>query len=118
MSIELNHTIVAAADAETSARWLAGLPRLADTTCGADVFAAAGLTAERIVSVRQPVVALYDEHSPFLATCRYLREHLADCTVEFVPGANHLAPVQNAAAFVELVRKHLALLCRRAPAQC
>jgi pimeloyl-ACP methyl ester carboxylesterase len=96
-----------------SARWLAGLPRLADTTCGADVFAVAGLTAERIASVRQPVVALYDEHSPFLATCRHLRECLADCTVEIVPEAAHLAPVQNAPAFVELVRKHLAALHRR-----
>jgi pimeloyl-ACP methyl ester carboxylesterase len=93
-----------------SARWLAGLPRLAETTCGADVFAVAGLTAERIASVRRPVVALYDEHSPFLATCRYLREHLPDCTVAIVPGARHLAPVQNAPAFVALVQKHLAAL--------
>jgi pimeloyl-ACP methyl ester carboxylesterase len=91
----------------SSARWLGQLPRLAETTCGADVFAAAGLTAERICSVRQPVVALYDEHSPFLATCRYLQEHLPDCTVEIVPGARHLAPIQNAPVFVELVRKHL-----------
>jgi pimeloyl-ACP methyl ester carboxylesterase len=97
-----------------SSRWLAGLPRLAETTCGADVFAVAGLTAERIAAVRQPVVALYDEHSPFLATCRWLREHLADCTVATVPGARHLAPVQNAPAFVGLVRQHLAALRRRA----
>jgi pimeloyl-ACP methyl ester carboxylesterase len=88
-------------------RWLAGLPRLAGTSCGRGVFEVAGLTAERIGSVRQPVVALYDEHSPFLATCRFLREHLADCTVEIVPGAKHLAPVQNPPAFVALVRKHL-----------
>jgi pimeloyl-ACP methyl ester carboxylesterase len=93
-----------------SMRWLAQLPRLAETTCGADVFAVAGLTAERISSVRPPVVALYDEHSPFQATCCYLREHLPNCTTEIVPGARHLAPVQNAPVFVELVRKHLAAL--------
>jgi pimeloyl-ACP methyl ester carboxylesterase len=93
-----------------SGRWLAQLPKLADTTCGADVFAAAGLTAERIASVRQPVVALYDEHSPFLATCRWLRENLPDCTVETVPGAGHLGPVENPAAFVALVSKHVAQL--------
>ena len=74
--------------------------------------AVAGLTEERICSVRQPVVALYDEHSPFLLTCRYLEEHLPNCTVEIVPGAKHMAPVQNGRLFVELVRKHLAALRR------
>ena len=95
-----------------STRWLSQLPRLAETTCGRDVFAEAGLTEERICSIRQPVVALYDEHSPFLETCRFLEEHLPNCTVEIVPGAKHMAPVQNGALFVELVRKHLAALGR------
>ena len=95
-----------------STRWLSQLPRLADTTCGRDVFAVAGLTEERICSVRQPVVALYDEHSPFLATCRFLEDHLPNCTVEIVPGTKHMAPVQNGPLFVELVRKHLAALRR------
>jgi pimeloyl-ACP methyl ester carboxylesterase len=93
-----------------SERWLMQLPRLAETTCGADVFAEAGLTAEEIVSVGVPVVALYDEHSPFLATCRYLEQRLRHCVVEIVPEAGHLGPVQNPAAFVELVRKHLVRL--------
>jgi 3-oxoadipate enol-lactonase len=93
-----------------SSRWLAGLPRLADTTCGDDLFAVAGLTAERISSVRQPVVALYDEHSPFLATCKFLQEHVPDCAVDIVPGAKHLAPVQNPAEFTGLVKKHLTRL--------
>jgi pimeloyl-ACP methyl ester carboxylesterase len=95
-----------------STRWLSQLPRLAGTTCGRDVFAVAGLTEELIGAVRQPVVALYDEHSPFLATCRFLAEHLPSCTVEIVPGAKHMAPVQNGRLFVELVRKHLATLRR------
>jgi 3-oxoadipate enol-lactonase len=95
-----------------STRWLSQLPRLADTTCGRDVFAVAGLTEERIRSVRQPVVALYDEHSPFLATCRFLGDHMPNCTVEIVPGTKHMAPVQNGRLFVELVRKHLAALRR------
>ena len=95
-----------------SARWLAGLPRLAGTTCGEDIFSVAGLTADRICSVAQPVVALYDEHSPFLATCRFLEEHLPNCAVEIVPGAKHMAPVQNGRLFVELACKHLAALRR------
>jgi pimeloyl-ACP methyl ester carboxylesterase len=90
-----------------SERWLAQLPRLAHTSCGTDVFAVAGLTAEQILSVRLPVVALYDEHSPFLATCRYLEQHLPNCVVEIVPGAGHLGPIQNPAVFVELVGKRL-----------
>ncbi|MFM7151622.1 MAG: alpha/beta fold hydrolase [Gemmataceae bacterium] len=90
-----------------STRWLSGLPRLADTTCGDDLFAVAGLTAERMRTISQPVVALYDEHSPFMATCRYLESHLSDCTVDIVPGAKHLAPVENPTAFVELVTRHL-----------
>jgi pimeloyl-ACP methyl ester carboxylesterase len=96
-----------------SSRWLAGLPRLAETTCGDDLFAVAGLTAERIAEVRQPVVALYDEHSPFLATCKYLEGHLPDCAVDIVPGAKHLAPVQNPAAFTGLVTRHLTRLRSR-----
>lgn len=99
-----------------STRWLSQLPRLADTTCGRDVFAVAGLTEERILSVRQPVIALYDEHSPFLATSRFLAEHLPNCTVEIVPGTKHMAPVQNGRLFVELASKHLAAL-RRDPSE-
>jgi 3-oxoadipate enol-lactonase len=95
-----------------SIRWLSQLPRLAETTCGHDLFAVAGLTEERIRSVRQPVVALYDEHSPFLATCRFLGDHVPNCTVEIVPGTKHMAPVQNGRLFAELVLKHLAALRR------
>jgi pimeloyl-ACP methyl ester carboxylesterase len=90
-----------------SLRWLAQLPRLAPTTCGEDVFQPAGLTAERLAAVRQPVAALYDEHTPFAATRRWLAEHLAACKVDTVPGAKHVAPLQNPAAFVRLVREHL-----------
>jgi pimeloyl-ACP methyl ester carboxylesterase len=90
-----------------SQRWLSQLPRLAATTCGEDLFAVAGLTAERIGSVRQPVVALYDEHTPFAATRRYLEEHLRNGTVDVVPAAKHVAPLQNPTGFIQLVQKHL-----------
>ena len=96
-----------------SVRWLGQLPRLADTTCGADVFAAAGLTADRLAGVRQPVAALYDEHTPFGATRRWLVEHLPDCRVDTVAGAKHVAPLQNAPAFVGLVQKYLREFARK-----
>ena len=87
--------------------WYRQLPRLAETTCGDEVLAEAGLTAERIASVRQPVVALYDEFSPFLATCRWLERNLPDCTAEIIPAAKHLALVENTAGFTDAVRRHL-----------
>jgi pimeloyl-ACP methyl ester carboxylesterase len=93
--------------AEVGRPGLARLVRLAATTCGADVRAVAGLSAERIVSVRQPVLALYGERSPFLATCRFLHEHLPNCKLTLVPGARHLAHEENPQEFVALVQKYL-----------
>lgn len=87
--------------------WLARLPHLAETTIATDAFAVAGLTAELIGSVHTPVVALYDEESPFFATCKYLVDHLPNCVADKVPGARHLAPLQAPEGFVELVQKHL-----------
>jgi len=87
--------------------WLRQLPRLAETTCGDEVLTEAGLTAEVIAGVRQPVVALYDEFSPFLATCRWLEQHLLRCTAEIIPAAKHLAMFDNTAGFTEAVCRHL-----------
>jgi 3-oxoadipate enol-lactonase len=92
------------------ARWLAQLPRLAPTACGREAFEPAGLDADLLRSITQPVVALYDEYTPFQATRDYLGEQLPHVTVETVPGARHLALIESATAFVELVRKHLTTL--------
>lgn len=88
-------------------RWLSQLGQMAKTTAGEEMFETAGFTAERIAGVQQPVAALYDEFSPFEATCSYLREHLPRCKVDMVPGAKHLAPVQNSVDFVRLVSQYL-----------
>jgi 3-oxoadipate enol-lactonase len=96
--------------------WLRQLPRLAETSCGEEVLAVAGLTAERIASAAQPVVALYDEFSPFLATCRWLEKHLRHCTVEIIPAAKHLALVENTPAFTEAVNRNLMCMAARAAA--
>jgi pimeloyl-ACP methyl ester carboxylesterase len=95
--------------------WLRQLPRLAETTCGDEVLTEAGLTAERIASVRQPVVALYDEFSPFLATCRWLEANLPECTTEIIPAAKHLALVENTPGFTDAVRRHLRRLSQAHP---
>lgn len=90
-----------------STRWLSGFPKLARTSCGREILEVAGLDEERILSVRQPVALLYDEESPFLATCRHLEARLVNCRVEIVPGARHVAPLQNPEAFNRLVRQCL-----------
>lgn len=87
--------------------WLRHLPKLAETSCGDDVLAEAGLTADRIAAIRRPVVALYDEFSPFLATSAWLEINLPHCIAEVIPAAKHLAVVENTAAFTDAVRRHL-----------
>jgi pimeloyl-ACP methyl ester carboxylesterase len=94
-------------------RQAVGLPalnrvlRLARTTCGAESKLAAGLSAGQIAGIRQPCLALYGEHSPFLSTADYLIENLEDCRGSRVPGAKHRAPEENAPAFVAGVYEFL-----------
>jgi len=94
-------------------RQAVGLPglnrllRLGQTTCGDDSKAEAGLTAEKIHAVSQPVLALYGEFSPFLATSNHLVENLSDCRAVLVPGAKHRAPEENPEAFVRILREFL-----------
>ena len=92
-------------------RQAVGLPgfnrllRLAETTCGDDAKVPAGLTEELIQSVTQPVLGIFGEHSPFLATADYLAEHLPNCVARTVAGAKHRAPEENGAEFVEIVNE-------------
>ncbi|AMV24408.1 Soluble epoxide hydrolase [Gemmata sp. SH-PL17] len=90
--------------------WLRQLPRLAETTCGDEVLAEAGLTERVLAGITKPVVALYDEFSPFLATCRWLEQHLAKCVAEIIPAAKHLAMLDNTAGFTDAVKRHLTRL--------
>lgn len=90
--------------------WLRQLPKLAETTCGDEVMQEAGLTADVLAGIARPVVALYDEFSPFLATCHWLEQHLARCAVEIIPAAKHLAMLDNTAGFTDAVKRHLTRL--------
>ncbi len=87
--------------------WLRQLPLLAKTTCGDEVLTEAGLTVDKIRTLACPVVALYDEFSPFLATCRWLEANLPRCDAEIIPAAKHLAIVENTAGFTDAVKRHL-----------
>ncbi|MBX6313960.1 MAG: alpha/beta hydrolase [Isosphaeraceae bacterium] len=86
------------------------LLRLCRTTCGADTKRDAGLTADRIAAINAPVLAVYGEASPFLATAQYLAEHLPHCRRVLIPGAQHRAPEENPEAFVAAVRTFLEAL--------
>lgn len=88
-------------------RWLSQVGQMADTTAGSEMFEESGFTSERIAAVSQPVVALYDEFSPFDATCEFLKENLTDCQIDMVPKAKHLAPVQNPADLVRLIKHYM-----------
>ena len=46
--------------------------QLAQTSAGEEMFAVDGLTEEAICAVSQPVVALYDEFTPFARTRDFL----------------------------------------------
>jgi 3-oxoadipate enol-lactonase len=87
------------------------LIRAASTTCGKDVAEIAGLTAERILAVQQPVVCLYGEQSPFRPLSAYLAQHLPHGREVLVPDAEHFAFEENPGAFVQLATREL---CRMA----
>ena len=87
------------------------LIRAASTTCGRDVAEIAGLTADRILAVRQPVVCLYGEQSPFRPLSAFLAAHLRDGREVLIPDAEHFAFEENPTAFVQLATREL---CRMA----
>jgi len=96
-------------------RWLSQLKPLASTTAPEEVFQAAGLTPDVLRTIRQPVVALYDERTPFEATWTWLGRNLQDFRGDRVPGAAHLALLENPEVFTHLVRKHLLSFCEPGP---
>jgi pimeloyl-ACP methyl ester carboxylesterase len=89
------------------ARWLRQASQLAATTAGDEMFQVAGLARERLCEIRQSVLALYDEYSPFKATCAFLTENLPNCRADVVPGARHFAPIECAETFNRMVLEQL-----------
>lgn len=83
------------------------------TTADADLATTAGLTPEKIRRVRQPVFAIYGDHSGFLATLRALRRLLPSCQTMIIPGAGHLLPVVVPRIFANNVRAFLSSVGQR-----
>jgi pimeloyl-ACP methyl ester carboxylesterase len=104
-------------------RQAVGLPalnrllRLGRTTCGDDTKAPAGFSAEMIAGIAVPALALYGEHSPFLATAEYLATHLPNCRRAIVPGAKHRAPEENPEGFIKALVEFFSQAPRQSTAE-
>lgn len=88
-----------------SANWIATLGRLAETNAGRAAFNEAGFGLEQIASINCPVLALYDEFSPFHQTREFLESNLKNIRSEIIPKAKHLAPLQNTHKFLKFVEE-------------
>jgi pimeloyl-ACP methyl ester carboxylesterase len=92
---------------------LKGLPRkpgpmlrlLEDTTLPEEYREVGTLTLERLHDLRTPVVLMYAEHSAFLDTFAYLREHLPDAEPVLMPRTQwgHFGPLEQP----EVVARHI-----------
>ncbi len=100
-------TIIQESMGIVGANWLSGLGPMAETSAGTEVFQTAGLTKERIKDISVPIVALYDEHSPFGMTREFIEQTLNVIATGIVPDAKHLAPLQNPEAFNELLEVNI-----------
>jgi len=94
-------------------RWL---KLLQTTTARRDVLDAAGLTMERIRTVRQPAMAIYGEHSRCMRTCEQLGHILSNCKSVIVPGVGHFYPVIKPAFVAEKLLEFLGTVPLDVPA--
>ena len=62
---------------------------------------------EHLHTLRQPVLALYGEHSPALKTGKVLRRQLPRCFLRIIPEAGHFFPLTQVQ---KLVRPGLTFL--------
>jgi pimeloyl-ACP methyl ester carboxylesterase len=91
--------------------------RLARTSCGEESKLDDDLPVERITRIAQPCLALYGQHSPFLATADFLVRHLPACQGRTIPGAQHRAPEENPREFVAAVKTFLESLANPIPGE-
>ena len=93
-------------DSQTSQQWR----RLVETTSASSELARrSGLTRRRIRQIRQPVLAVFGEHSSCLPTLRGLEQSLPHIRKVVLPGVGHVLPIFQpeifARTFTEFVRE-------------
>ncbi len=81
---------------------------LATTTAREDLVRPAGLTPERIATLRMPVLGVYGEKSRVLPTLARLRELLPDFRTVLVPGRGHFFPLTDPDVFITALCDFLA----------
>lgn len=108
----------AAADGEQEVKWrevvgrdtFERIRRLARTSCARDSSDVAGLTAERIASIRQPVHSIYGSMSPFVKTADYLQQNLAHSHIHWLADVEHFGFDESPDEFLDAMLAALAAI--------
>ncbi len=88
----------------TAERWL---ELLNTTTARQDFISPAGLTIEKLSTIKQPTLAIYGENSSTMPSLWGLRDYLPNCETAIVPGAGHFYPFTRPKLFVSMVSQFL-----------
>ena len=88
----------------TADRWT---ELLRSTTARKDLTSIAGLTKERLASIRQPVLAVCGEKSPVMPSLAGLKNCMPKLMTDIVPGAGHFFPLSFPKLFVNIVTPFL-----------
>jgi len=80
---------------------------LDETSVGQDFRDPAGLTEDRLGTIRPPVLAVYGESSPFHGVAKHLAERLPNCTAAVIPAMGHFFLMHAPDVFIEAVQPFL-----------
>jgi len=89
---------------KTAERWL---ELMNTTTAKQDFLSLAGLTVEKLSTIKKPVFAIYGENSPAIPSMHGLCNHLPNCKTAIVAGAGHFYPLTRPRIFVEMISRFL-----------
>lgn len=89
---------------KSAERWL---ELMHSTSAREDIGALAGLTTDRLTTIRQPVLMMYGENSPTMPSMRGLKKCIPHAKTEVVPGAGHFYPLSRPELFVRSLGRFL-----------
>jgi len=77
------------------------------TTIVQDYEKVAGMTLDKVESIKRPILALYGDQSHFLITYEYLRDHIPSCKTVLIEGGDHYGPLEKPETVIEHLRSFL-----------